>query len=484
MIRTHPGDRGGGKLLAVTATTLFFVTAFSGVSPTRAQEKPDKGAAAPAPAAAQSVPAINYRERPRYPYDPQRLKRRPILDGKIADNEWDPLYTIGDTAAKGTVFVNWDDDYLYVAARTDQPCWLVFDLDANADGWLRGADNLEISVAPAGAEGASPITARILDAAGNKDAPVWNDKVVDTRSIQIVQKNNGGSYVTEMAIPKGIAGLALRAGSTLSCRADLVPGTVAPAPTAPYEPHLLLDINLVEARTIGVSGLTPRLVLEDSKLIPGQPLRATLELMNQSEGELRVRSVTWRGNTGADDLLRAERDPNVPPIPGLKTLKRKYSSALPDNAVPGFYQVTASAELENGKTVQSTASFSIVDAFKLQIVSDPDPITVLGPTVAKLYVDISSAAPGYARGDVEIEVPAGWEVKGRKRKDFLAPREDTTVRAPFYVTLPSNTPAGEYMVNATVYWQKKTWKTHYSVKVNRSTPPETAPKPDVPKPPK
>jgi len=441
----------------------------------------DNNAAPPPRSGTQAAPAINYRERPRYPYDPQRLKRRPVLDGKIADNEWDPLYTIGDTAAKGTVYVNWDDDYLYVAVRTDQPSWFVFDLDCNAYGWLRGADNLELTVAPPSTDGTPALTARILDAAGNKDAPIWNEKVVDTRSIQIVQKSSGGSYVTEMAIPKGIAGLALRAGSTLSCRGDLLTSSTPPALTAPYEPHLLLDINLVEARTIGTAGLTPRLTLEDSKLIPGQPLRATMELMNQSEGELRVRSVTWRGGAGADDLLRAEREPNVPPIPGLKTLKRKYSSAIPENAIPGFYQVTASAELENGKTVQSTTSFSIVDPYKLQIVPEPDPVNVLGPTVVKLFVEIFSAVPGYARGDVEIEVPAGWEVKGKKRKDFYVGREDSSIRAPFYVTLPSNTPAGEYVVNATVYWKKLTWKTHYTVKVNRSTPPEVTPKPDNPK---
>jgi hypothetical protein len=428
------------------------------------------------------VPAINYRERPRYPYDPQRLKRRPILDGAIADNEWDPLYTIGDTAVKGTVYVNWDDDFLYIAARTDQPAWLVFDLDANADGWLRGADNLELVVAPVGIEGTPAVTARILDAAGNKDAPVWNDKVVDTKSFQIVQKNNGGSCVTELAIPKGIAGLALRAGSTISCRADVLPSIGAPTPTAPYEPHLLLDINLVEARTIGVAGLTPRLTLDDSKLIPGQPLRATVELMNQSEGEVRVKSVTWRGNGGSDDLLRAERDPNVPSIPGLKSLKRKYSSTLPETAVPGFYQITVSADLDNGKSVQSTASFSVVDVFKLQVATEPDIINVLGPTQAKVFVQISSAVPGYTRGDVEIEVPAGWEVKGRKRKDFLIQREDSTNREQFFVTLPSNTPAGDYLINATVYWQKKTWKTHTTVKVNRSAPPETTPKPEGDKP--
>ena len=107
----------------------------------RLLRNPDQSPALGPPAGAQenantavrpAVPTINYRERPRYPYDPQRLKRRPILDGRIADNEWDPLYTITDTAAKGTVYVNWDDDFLYVGAKVDQPSWIVFDLDCNA----------------------------------------------------------------------------------------------------------------------------------------------------------------------------------------------------------------------------------------------------------------------------------------------------------------------------------------------------------------
>lgn len=416
--------------------------------------------------------AINYRERPRYPFDPQRLKRRPMVDGKIAENEWDPLYTIGEGAVKGTVYVNWDDDFLYLAVKTDQPAWLAFDFDCNADGWLRGADNLELTVSPPTDDGSITLAARILDAAGNKDAPVWNEKVVDTRSILAVEKGAAGSYVLEMAIPKGIAGLNPRSGATIAFRADLLPALSQPNMTPPYEPHLLVDMTLVEARTISAPGITPRLTLEDNRLVPGQPLRANLELMNQSEAEVGVKSITWRGNTGADDLLRAERDPNVPAIKGLKTLKRGYRSVLPDTAIPGFYQITVTAELDNGKTVQSTASFSVVEAFNLAINPEPDPINVVGPTAVKLFVEIASAVPGFARGDVEIEVPAGWEVKGKKRKDFYIGREDSTGRFPFYVTLPSNTQSGDYIVNATVYWKNKTWKAHRTIHINHASAPE------------
>jgi hypothetical protein len=169
----------------------------------------------PAPAAAsQSPQSIRYSERPRYPFDPQRLKRRPIMDGMIGANEWDPLYTINDTTVKGTVYLNWDDDNLYIGAKTDQAGYLVIDLDASADGWLRGSDNLELTVAPSGdnTTGAA-ITARVLDAAGNKDAPVWNDKVIDPKSIQAIQRTTGGAWTVEIAIPKGLAGIMPRGGA-------------------------------------------------------------------------------------------------------------------------------------------------------------------------------------------------------------------------------------------------------------------------------
>jgi len=437
---------------------------------------------APASALAkQSTPVINYRERPRYPFDPQRLKRRPNLDGVIVENEWDALYTIGDRAVNGTVYVNWDEDYLYVAARTGRPAVVVFDLDANADGWLRGADNLELVVVPPGEGGGPVLTARVLDAAGSRDAPVWNERVVDPKSIQIVMKAAGGGQVFEMAIPKGIAGLNPRLNATLSCRADFLPADAAPLPTPPYEPHLLVDVTLVEARTVAAAGVAPRLVLADSKLVPGQTLRATLELLSQIDEENRVRSVTWRGEGDAVNILKMVREVAFPPLKGLKTLKIRYDSPLPDAAVPGFYQITATAELEKGQTVSSTASFSVVEPFNVSVAAEPESVTILGPTPLRLNVDIFSAASGFVRGDVEIEVPAGWEVKGRRKKEFTVRREDSGTRAPFFLTLPSATQAGDYIVHAVITWRGKTWRAKRTVHVSRSTEAE-GPKPEEERP--
>src|SRR5262249_58097763 len=105
--------------------------------------------------------AINYRERPKQPFNPQRLKKKPLIDGVMGDREWDELYTIADGPVTGSIYVNWDDNFLYVAAKTNQIGWTIIDIDANGDGWLRGTDNLEIAVAPLTEGVAQAVVARV-----------------------------------------------------------------------------------------------------------------------------------------------------------------------------------------------------------------------------------------------------------------------------------------------------------------------------------
>lgn len=427
-------------------------------------------AAQVAPPAPAPPPTINYRERPRFPFDPQRLRLRPTIDGVIGENEWTPLYT-ADKPVAGTIYVNWDEDFLYVAARADQPAWFVIDLDCNGDGWLRGADNLEIVVPPLSATGGA-LAARILDAASNKDAPVWNDRVADPKSIQYVLKEAGTGQVVEMAIPRGLAGLTPRLNAQLSFRADFLPASAGPpVATAPYEPHLLVDISLVASRAVGAPGLAPRLTLEAAQVVPGQALVASFDISNQVDEERRVRSITWQGEGAAADYVKTLREVNIPPIKGMKTLRSRFRSELPDTAVPGFYQFTARANLDNGAEVVSTASFAVVEAYKLLLTAEPANVTVLGPVPVRLTAEVTCSVPGFAHADLELEAPAGWEIKGRARKPISSRNGPSEQRIQYFVTVPSSTQAGEYIVHVTLTWKGKSWTAHRTVKVNRPADP-------------
>jgi len=444
-----------------------FVAFFLIVGPMANGPEPCSAQAAGGTQVAQPAVVINYRERPRYPFDPQRLKLRPAVDGEIRDNEWTPLYTISGQPVNGTVYLNWDDENLYVAARMDSPGWFVTNFDANGDGWLRGQDNAEVVIAPVGASGVSPVTVRLLDAGANRDAPVWNDVVVDPTSIVIAARQAGAGQVVEAAIPRGTAGLTLRAGSQIGFRADFLPAATAPAATAPYEPHLLLDVILAEAKIVAAPGLVPKLTLEDSTLVPGQTLHAALDLSNQLDRARGVRSVTWSGVGPSETYVKLLREVNVPPVKGLKTLRLRYSSPLPDSAVPGFYQFVVSATLDDGSVVSSTASFSIEEAFSINLESDPPEVALIGPTQVKLQVTLASPAPGFKRAQVELKPPASWEVKGKPVRSVNVHRENGVAKVHYIATIPSATQAGDYRVEATVTWHGRTWTTHRTIKITR-----------------
>ena len=176
----HSKSRFIGALTAVGALSALGVSVL-GVRPVGAQEKPEKPGdeklAQPvnpltaAPPAADAVPVINFRERPKYPADSQRLRRAVTLDGVADENEWEPFYSVTDGAIKGTFYCQWDDNFLYLAAKSDAPASLLFDIDAGGDGWLRGADNMEIVLGGLGEGGVPAVLVRLLDAANSKDTP-------------------------------------------------------------------------------------------------------------------------------------------------------------------------------------------------------------------------------------------------------------------------------------------------------------------------
>jgi hypothetical protein len=430
-----------------------------------AQQAPPGQTAAPAAPQSQPVPSvaagINFRERPKYPTDPQRLRRTVQIDGVLSDGEWDPFYTVTDGPIKGTIYCNWDDNYLYLAARTDQPATILFDVDMGGDGWLRGADNLEVVVGSVQEGGSPALAARLLDASSSKDAPTWNDKSTDTKTFLIAGKVTAGTQFIELAIPKNTASLVLRPGANIGLRAEFLPPGPPSAytPTQPFEPHLLLDATLVDARIQAAAGINPALSLSDKKCIAGQKLFATLELLNQRDQPAPVRAVTWQGVGNSLNAVNTSRVVNVVPIPPMKTLKLKYDTLLPADLAPGSYTLAVTAELMDGRQVHSEATFAVVEPLQVQMASDPNPVDIVGPTKLMVNVDIYSAVPDHMRGDVELTVsPAGWEIKGNKKRGIYVDRQDRNTVAQYELKIPANTPAGDYPFAAEVTWRTRVWK--------------------------
>lgn len=487
VLRERAGKAGSmaplRTLCGLLAMTWMAGTCFAQANtPLKQDDVPGKDPAAAAPVVAQAEPpAIKFRERPRYPADPPRLKRTPVVDGVLGDGEWDPFYTITDGLVKGTVYCNWDDNFLYLATRTDGAANVLFDLDLNGDGWLRGADNIELLIGSAAGGGTPPVSVRLLDASNTKDTPVWNDSAIDPRSIVVAQKMVNGTQILEVAIPKNSASLAPKVGQNLGIRAEFMPaGPITNfTSTAPFEPHLLLDATLSVARVTGAAGINPRLTLSDLKCIAGQKLFATLELTNQTDQNVNIKSVLWTGTGLSANVVNTLREVNVKPLMGLKKQKLTYQTVLPPNISVGSYLLTVTVEAEGGKTIQSAAAFTVVEAIQVQMSSEPQPLVVSGQTKLAVDVDITSSVPDHFRGDVELNViPNGWLLDGGKKRSVLVDREDAHRVSRFTFKVPSTTSVGDYPVEATVTWRGQTWHARTVVKVIRTDAPTT---PSAPK---
>lgn len=448
--------------------------------PARAQEKPD--APPPAVAAPPAMPApatdappvINFRERPKYAADSQRLRRAVTLDGVENENEWEPFYSVTDGAIKGTFYCQWDDNFLYLAAKSDGPAALLFDIDAGGDGWLRGADNMEIVIGGLGDGGVPAVTARLLDAANSKDTPTWRENAIDPKTIVVASKTVGGSQFTEIAIPKNTGSLVLRTGATIGLRGEFLP-PIAPSayiPTMPFEPHLLLDATLVETKAVSIPGVNPRLTISDNKCVAGQNLFATLELLNQTDKTIPIKAVMWTGTGSSYDALNTIREVVEPSLPAGKTQKFKYKTVLPNDLAVGSYTLLVTAEMSDGKQAQSSTTFTVVEPLQAQMSCSPDPVVVGNtPTKFTVEVDVFSAVPNGMKCDVELmNVPAGWELTGGKKRGLEIDREDARHAMKFNFKLPSIVAAGAYPLDATVTYRGRVWKTHTVAHLLRSIP--------------
>lgn len=489
--RVHriPGKVSGRSVRALLAAV--GVLSLASVAAARAQDEPEpkKPAAAKqdsadkqdnadppiAPNAHAAGSVVNFHARPKVVSEAQRPRRTVQLDGKIGEGEWDLFYSVAEGPIKGSIYCNWDDNYLYLAARTDGAATLVFDIDASNDGWLRGADNLEVVVGSVTEGGQPSITARLLDASNSKETPAWADRSADAKQIQVAGKLENGGQVVEIAIPKSMGSLVMRPGANIGLRGEFMPSGDAGAymPTAPFEPHLLLDATLVEARQLSASGINPNLTLSDKKCVPGQKLFATMELYNQTDAPMPIKAVQWGGTTGSVNAVNSVRRVAVPPVGPMRRLRLPYETLLPADLPPGTYTLQVTVDLDNGKQIQSSTSFTVVEPLQPQISTQPDPVTVVGPTTFAVVVDVYNANPGQMNCEVDLlTIPLGWELVDNKRTKLplTVDKEDSHANRQFVFKLPSTTPAGDYPLDATVTWHKRVWKLHTIAHVLRPEP--------------
>jgi hypothetical protein len=279
--------------------------------------------------------------------------------------------------------------------------------------------------------------------------------------------------VTEIAIPKNMGSLVLRPGATLGLRVEFLPAASAASymPTAPFEPHLLLDATLVESRVQPASGINPKLTLSDYKCVAGQKLFATLDLLNQTDQAVPIKTVLWTGQGTSVNAVDTFRQVTVQPIPASRRLKLGYKTVLPQGLTIGSYTLSVTVDLADGKQVQSTVTFSVVEPIQVQISSEPNPVVIVGTTKLELLVDIYSAVPDHFRGELELtSFPSSWQLEGERRRTVVVVGEDRKSISPVRFKLPAATVAGDFPVEGQINWHDRVWKLRTVVHIQRPEP--------------
>jgi DNA-binding beta-propeller fold protein YncE len=208
-------------------------------------------------------------------YNYERPKKTPVIDGMINPGEWDVFVTKTNTSSLNpnspvakawqppagaryemTVYLNWDDNYLYYAAKAPYKFSMGTEMDCNGDGYFHGNDNPRMYFSIPWDEADPKTKANTLmpppgvmvwnnvEPVAQFGGPNWTNDRFPKENQQKIKwmwgKTADGQYLIEAAIPRTDAvGLIPAEGKEMGVRLYMVgylpPTEKNPTPTYAFE---------------------------------------------------------------------------------------------------------------------------------------------------------------------------------------------------------------------------------------------------------
>ncbi len=432
--------------------------------------------AAPPPASSPNVnPATlpNPADASGFVYNRQRIKRTVPMDLTASlEARWDRLYTIGYGETRRTVYLDWDDNYLYIAAESAAPETVRVDLDARGDSWFRGADNIAIIVAPPVREGDVPlVTAQRWDTLQNKQRPVWAESPIPVGAIRVVQgRTAAGTYATLLAIGgTEAAGLKLRPGADFGIRVEGGASSELPGDTAALPTRAMLPAVLTTSQSVREGGVSVRVGVSPGQIVTGEGVRTSLEIKNEGGSPVRIARLFLRGSQGTQAHMDAATYTGMTLKPG-ETVKREFPSTVAGGAGYGTMVVAGGAELENGgSSVAALASFDRVEPYSVSLSVDGKAVASGAGGKRTVLVTLSSLSKQRAEGTVTLHLPAAWKLENAERRRRVGmPRAGLTEGIYYRLLIPATAAPGEYPLRADLQAGGRTYTASASVIVTRA----------------
>jgi len=339
--------------------------------------------------------------------EPDRIMITPRMDGKVVEEDWDPF-----TAGNGCrTYLQWVPGAIYAAGTGPVGDDMVVSLDLGADGWLVGANNLEVRLT--NQNGTPSFTVNQLNAA-NVSGPQWHPLPGFVLSSTVTATSNEGvvTYTLRLSDP-GYGFLPIKP-TKIAARIDFVPSGQPASP--PNAIRSLAALNLVQARSAVLPTDLKWKVEKTNK--PFGPLDdATIKLDFTAAGKDAPTKMDIRAEGDVRDRMNESQVP-FPPLDGKGNASVDYTSKLSPGSEIGFHVLKATITAADGTPGILEASFRLAPMIDVSI---PKPVLPLSATdrSVPLNFNIESFTQRPMQGTVTVTVPAPFkQVNGSPVQKF------------------------------------------------------------------
>ncbi len=379
-----------------------------------------------------------------------RLALTPRLDGTLEAEEWDTLASSGTA----TAYMQWEPDTYYWAMKLSNTEDAVFSLDANADGWLVGADNLELRVGMV--EGEPRVKIRTLDAT-DPNGPQWVPGGIAPDALKIAAQPTANGWSVEAAFTPTV-GQGPQSGKRIGARLDAIPAN-----------NDLAQAFLPRGMAFLVMALDSSLNLPPNfSWRPTMRSRATsredkFEVrydLNRDGQTFNPASFSYRGEGYARDEVAQGTTP-FPPFDDRGRVTLNYNTIISRSAEPGWRVLRATLTRENGEEVILRSSFRIADMVDFEVRLPESIPASQEAQVIRGSVIVRSQYNGRLEGTFTCSIPDEWSMVRGTEEKFLIYHSRGSARVGVEFIVPRNTAGlfpitftakvGEETITKTVY---------------------------------
>ena len=322
----------------------------------------------------------------------KRLRLTPVIDGRLAEEEWDEF----GTSEGVKTYLQWEPNAIHVAAGAAAGKDLLLSLDLDGDGWLVGKDNLEARI---GTRNGKPfVRLRLLDAtavAGPTYREIPNIEAASTVMI-------GADGTIEATVGDPGLGLLPKSDAKVAARLDAIPSDRMDVPS--NEPRTLASLTFGDVRDAGLpAGLKVKVDFNDIAAIPGE----TATVRYSFSGEPMPRRIALRSEGLAREATSAIEMPF--PVADKRGASVEYKTLIAPSAIEGYRIARATLTDADGIASIVQASYRIAPLVDV-VMNDPHLKPSDQDRSIKVGYTVFGNSKGRLSGKATLSVPGGYRI--------------------------------------------------------------------------